>query len=205
MSTDAPVSILDIHKELLEAFAERQLRPYIDYVKTRPRQSAPKVFNDPIWKSIILYPLEIALLDSPLLQRLRRVRHLGVAHWIYPGATHSRLEHSIGTVHQIQQLISAINTLDTFIDTAETHLLRLAALCHDIGHGVMSHVSENAFKDVEGCQSIRLAFADHFELEDIQLNEVSGYYLIGSPSFKELLEIIMALYREHPLPSNPAE
>ena len=201
-------SDLNRHRKLLEGFAENHLRPYLIRLTTLSRARALKVFNDPVWGSIVLYPFEVVLLDSPLLQRLRRVRQLGVAHWVYPGANHSRLEHAIGTVHQIERLIVAINTPpNEFIDAKMARLLRVAALCHDIGHGVMSHVSENAMKDVETCLSLRIAFADSFDLdpENVQLSEMAGYYLIGSPSFKELLQLAMNLYSDHALPSNPAE
>ncbi|MEJ7596257.1 MAG: hypothetical protein WKF77_32520, partial [Planctomycetaceae bacterium] len=65
---------------------ERELRGY------------PKTFNDPVWGDIVLFPWETLLLDSPLLQRLRGVRQLGMAHLVYPGAAHDRLEHTRGVV-----------------------------------------------------------------------------------------------------------
>src|SRR5208283_5319558 len=61
-----------------------------------PRGAYPKTFNDPIWGDIVLYPWETILLDSPLLQRLRGVRQLGMAHLVYPGAGYDRLERKQG-------------------------------------------------------------------------------------------------------------
>jgi len=141
-------SSVEQYKSSLERFSESLLRPYINWVQdTGKTFSERKEINDPIWETIVLHPLEIALLDSPLIQRLRHIRQLGVAHWTYPGAVHTRLEHTLGVVHQIQVLVDSLNS------TAESvprigdewaNLLRLAALCHDVGHGFMSHVSENA-------------------------------------------------------------
>src|SRR5262245_40177593 len=91
----------------LEQFAASELDAYIDRLT---RQSVPKQakeVNDPVWKTLTIYPLEVVLLDSPLFQRLRRVRQLGVAHLVYPGAIHTRFEHTLGIVHQVQRVISA--------------------------------------------------------------------------------------------------
>ena len=85
----------------------------------------------------------MALVDSPLLQRLRHLKQLGVAHWLYPGADHSRFEHSLGVLYQTQQLISAINRAGVtkyshqVISEDDVLMLRVAALMHDVGHPVL--------------------------------------------------------------------
>ncbi|HEX9620480.1 MAG TPA: hypothetical protein VF989_10105 [Polyangiaceae bacterium] len=56
----------------------------------------PKTLNDAVWGTIQILPCETMLLDTPLLQRLRGIRQLGMAHLVYPGAGYSRLEHSLG-------------------------------------------------------------------------------------------------------------
>jgi len=146
-------------RSIFNNFAEEQLRPYIAKITSSAKKNVTsKVFNDPIWNSITLRPIEILVLDSPLMQRLRNIRQLGVAHWVYPGAEHSRFQHSIGTVHQISQLISSINASLPCINRQQEKVLRMAALCHDIGQGVMSHVSENALE--EETKSFKLDFAD---------------------------------------------
>src|SRR5215213_9712424 len=129
-------------------WAEKRLKPYIQRVEALPslRDKAGKEINDAVWRTISLTPFEVIILDSPLVQRLRRVRQLGVVHWVYPGAGHSRLEHSLGAVHQVQRLCEAINRHageGKGIGIDWVSLLRLAALVHDIGHGLMSHVIEN--------------------------------------------------------------
>src|SRR5258708_5032347 len=68
----------------------------------------PKTFTDPILGPIELFEWEIAILDSPLLQRLRGVRQLGMAHAVYSGATHDRLNHSLGVVEVADRMLRAL-------------------------------------------------------------------------------------------------
>lgn len=131
----------------------RYLQPYTERVQSAGLlRLAAKQVHDTIWGTISLRPLEVAVLDSPLMQRLRHLRQLGVAHWVYPGADHSRFEHSLGVVYQAQQLISAINRAglnkynQLVISEDDQQLIRMAALLHDTGHPVLSHVSEYALR-----------------------------------------------------------
>src|SRR5262249_32675810 len=122
----------------------------------RPQQ---KVINDAVWGSIRLDPWEVGVLDSPLMQRLRGLRQLGVIHWVYPNAGHSRLEHSIGVVHQVQGLIDGIERNSgragqRMVDDVSTKLMRLAGLVHDCGHTIMSHVSESFISKLAGVEEL---------------------------------------------------
>ncbi|QYZ79180.1 HD domain-containing protein [Methanofollis formosanus] len=96
-----------------------------------------KIVKDPVHGDVEVGETALTLLDSPVLQRLRHIRQLGFAHLVYPGANHTRFEHSLGTMH-----LAA--TLSRHLDLApdETDLVTAAALLHDIGHGPFSHVSE---------------------------------------------------------------
>jgi deoxynucleoside triphosphate triphosphohydrolase SAMHD1 len=195
------------YKVFFEKFAEVCLTSYCELLDSKTKTFTSKVFNDPVWHSISLYPIEIVLLDSPLLQRLRRIRQLGVAHLIYPGAGHSRFEHTVGVIHQVGQLVASINNSPDCRDCIEeqsTRLLRLAALCHDVGHGVMSHVAENALDNDHECQSLKLAFADELKVEETKISEIAAYYIVGSPSFNQLLNHAKRL-SDNNLPANAAE
>lgn len=88
------VEPLESHRQALEQFAEELLRPYIERVTAGHLVREPKEFNDPIWGTIRLSPLEVTILDSPLLQRLRRIRQLGVVHL----STWQRRTHASNTV-----------------------------------------------------------------------------------------------------------
>lgn len=181
-------SALDSYIAAVEQFAEDHLRPYLDRMEASSARFKPKVVNDPVWGTIALNPIEVVLLDSPLFQRLRRIRQLGVAHLVYPGATHSRLEHSLGVVYMVARLVAATNRESRVIDVPLGNMLRLAGLCHDLGHGVMSHVSDNALEDFPAVKQLLLDFLDEHSTEKVRLSEIASYHLVGSGAFQELLE-----------------
>ena len=182
--------MLDEYKQAVEAFAADLLEPYTAWVAAQyeGRTAAAKEINDPVWGTLTLSALEVVLLDSPLFQRLRRIKQLGVAHWVYPAATHSRLEHSVGALALAQRLLGAVNAGDGPIPDNYSKGIRVAALCHDIGHGVMSHVSENALAYVESTEQLRLEFTDAQKTE-AQLGEINSFLLVGSPAFAEMLRV----------------
>lgn len=200
---------LEEHKQALFNFTERLLGNYSKELRSRPGPSDHKEFNDTIWQTIVIQPLEVALLDSPLLQRLRMIRQLGVVHWIYPGATHTRFEHTLGVIHQIQNLISTLNKRsseqkqDIVVVPETENLMRLIALCHDIGHGVMSHVSENALRNFRQMKGILNRFAEEVGIEGAKPSELAAYYMVESPAFRDLLDIAREKSRQHQLPDDP--
>src|SRR5215467_9547900 len=100
---------------------------------------------DPIHDFITVYAHEIKIVDSPIFQRLRRIRHLAGAHLVYPGAQHSRFEHSLGTMHIAGQIGNILQERG-FLDFTDSENIRLAALLHDIGHGPFSHLFEEVLQ-----------------------------------------------------------
>ncbi len=96
-----------------------------------------KVVKDPIHGYILLDELALGLIDTPEVQRLRRIRQLGLSNFVYPGANHTRFEHSLGTLHLIDQLLDQLQ-----VTGLERDEVRAAALLHDIGHGPFSHATE---------------------------------------------------------------
>ncbi|MFO0880750.1 MAG: HD domain-containing protein [Gemmataceae bacterium] len=181
------------YRESVENWAEKRLKPYIERIEALPslRGKAGKEINDAVWRTITLTQFEVLILDSPLMQRLRRVRQLGVVHWVYPGAGHSRLEHSLGALHQVNRLCEAINRHagdGKGISGEWVSLLRLAALVHDIGHGLMSHVIENAFQSLGVTDDLRLQLSDKLDEEDCSLSEAAAYFILASDIFKELVD-----------------
>ncbi|MFP4654917.1 MAG: HD domain-containing protein [Methanohalobium sp.] len=101
-----------------------------------------KVIRDPVHGYIELDELALSLIDTPLMQRLRRIKQLGLSSLVYPGANHTRFEHSLGVMHLASMLMNQLNNIS--ID--EKNELRAAALLHDIGHGPYSHVTEGTIK-----------------------------------------------------------
>lgn len=129
-----------------------------------------KVITDPVWGDIYLNRLEVAIIDSPSYQRLRRVRQLGTTHLVYPGATHSRFSHSLGAVWVAQALLEQITNQREGLHATKDDLLaewtpeggdhgllhshvaratvlgRLGALLHDLCHVPVGHSVEDDLK-----------------------------------------------------------
>ena len=109
--------------------------------------------RDPIHGFIALSDTEVAIVDTPVYQRLRRIKQLALASLVYPGALHTRFEHSLGVAHLAGRLSDRL-LVD---EDPETKLLvRQAALLHDIGHGPFSHVSESVLELCYDRSRIRL-------------------------------------------------
>lgn len=94
--------------------------------------------RDPVHNFLELGEQEMKLVGTPLFQRLRGIRQLAMANLVYPGALHTRFDHSLGVCHVAGLLSRRLRLNDD-----EDRLVRLAALLHDLGHGPFSHVSEN--------------------------------------------------------------
>jgi hypothetical protein len=97
--------------------------------------------RDAVHNFISLNDEEVRLLNTPVFQRLRGIKQLALANLVYPGALHTRFEHSLGVCHVAQMMAQQLG-----LENDEARLVRLAALLHDLGHGPFSHVSENALE-----------------------------------------------------------
>ena len=103
-----------------------------------------KIINDPVFGFIkiprgILY----GIVEHPLFQRLNRINQLGLASVVYPGARHTRFQHSLGAFHLMSEAIQNLQQKGQFIFDSEAEAVQAAILMHDIGHGPFSHVLEN--------------------------------------------------------------
>jgi len=103
-----------------------------------------EILRDPLWNNIRLDPLALALLDTPVLQRLRYVRQLGLAFLVYPGATHSRFEHALGAYHLAGVALRLLDERGALagVSAHDQQVVRAAALLHDVGHYPFSHALE---------------------------------------------------------------
>src|SRR3954466_1720580 len=116
-----------------------------------------KIIRDPV-HDVIAFRLDrpldsllFRLLGTPQLQRLRRIRQLGMASLAYPGADHSRYSHSLGVMETARKILDHLRPSMQLDEEGETVCV-VAALLHDLGHGPFSHV----FERVSGIHHERL-------------------------------------------------
>lgn len=107
-----------------------------------------KNINDPIYGFIsIQSELVFDLIEHPYVQRLRRIKQLGLSSLVFPGANHTRFEHAIGAVYLMRQTIYSLRNKGVNITDKEAEGAVIAILLHDIGHGPFSHVLERTLID----------------------------------------------------------
>ena len=101
-----------------------------------------KIIRDSIHGNIRFDDVFLSLLDALELQRLYNVKQLGLAHLVFPGAHHTRLEHSFGAFYIASEIVELLP-----LDVDEKKVVRCAALLHDIGHGPFSHTLESILRE----------------------------------------------------------
>jgi len=124
-----------------------------------------EVVRDPVWNNIRIDAEALRVLDSEPLQRLRYVRQLGHAFLVYPGSTHTRFEHALGTYHLTRRTLGLLRDRGELrgIDPYDVALIQLAALLHDVGHYPFSHALEEA-----GLPSHESLAEKHLRHEELQ-------------------------------------
>ena len=140
-----------------------------------------KFIRDSVYGDISLSNFEVRIMDMPQFQRLRRIKQLGLISLIYPGATHTRFEHSIGTMNLGSKLSEELG-----LNSDDIELIRASALLHDIGHGPFSHVSEGVLsvpheeltKYVVTKTSMRDLLEEKFDVNEI-VDIVNGKGYLG--------------------------
>jgi HD superfamily phosphohydrolase len=141
-----------------------------------------KIIHDTIHRTIKLDEPALSLLETAELQRLNNIHQLGLAYLVFPGANHTRLEHSLGTFHVANSIAHALN-----LDDEERLLVTTAAMLHDIGHGPYSHTLEYLFELRLGISHTRLTQQLILGEENI-FDEVSERILQPKRKIHEILE-----------------
>ncbi|WMW22082.1 HD domain-containing protein [Methanolobus mangrovi] len=101
----------------------------------------PLIIHDPVHKTVILDEFEQMLLSTRHVQRLRNIQQLGLVDHVYPGANHTRFEHSIGTMHMASVIGQSLS-----LEGEDIRKIRVAGLLHDVGHSAFSHAVEDVLK-----------------------------------------------------------
>ncbi len=107
-----------------------------------------KIINDPVYGFLRFpEPELLQIIAHPWFQRLRNIKQMGLATLVYPGATHTRLHHSLGACHLMERALDELKAKDILISKDECLAARIAILLHDIGHGPYSHSLEHSLVD----------------------------------------------------------
>ena len=108
-----------------------------------------KIINDPVYGFItISFDLLFDLIEHPIFQRLRRIKQLGLTHYVYPGALHTRFHHALGAMHLMQQAVKVLRQKGIDISVEEEQAVIIAILLHDVGHGPFSHTLEHTIMNI---------------------------------------------------------
>jgi len=181
-------------------FGKRAFHPYLPL---KPR----KVIHDNLWGTFDFSWAEMAVLDTPLLQRLRDIHQVGLAYQVYPSARHSRLEHSLGVLITASRVFDALafrqrgalrDAVRVVYDlkkdgTVGDHItklrseLRMAALLHDVGHSLHSHASERVYSKLEVLKEAAEELSD-FAGKRKGSGEVISFCFALTPCLRELLD-----------------
>lgn len=141
-----------------------------------------KIFNDPVYGFIsIPHGIIFDLIEHPYYQRLRRISQLGLSHYVYPGALHTRFNHALGAMHLMTQAIETLKSKDIEITKKEARGVLIAILLHDIGHAPFSHALEHTLVNVH-----------HEELSELFMQKLNK-------EFKGKLDIAIQIFKnEYP-------
>ena len=139
-----------------------------------------KIINDPVIGFInIPKGLLYDIVRHPLLQRLTRIKQVGLSSVVYPGAQHTRFQHSLGAFHLMSEAITQLASKGNFIFDSEAEAVQAAILLHDIGHGPFSHVLEDTIVKGVSHEEISLMLME-------QMNkEMNGQLSLAIQIFKD--------------------
>jgi HD superfamily phosphohydrolase len=153
-----------------------------------------KIINDPVF-GFLTIPNELVydVLQHPYVQRLNRIKQLGLSYMVYPGAVHSRFGHSIGAMHLMQEAIGSLRQKGVEITDEEATSAMIAILLHDIGHAPFSHVLEHTIVDGVTHEDISLLMMERI---NVDLGERDEYKKTGD---KGPLGMAISIFRnEYP-------
>ena len=125
-----------------------------------------KIINDPVFGFIkIRKGLIYNVVQNPLFQRLNRINQLGLASSVYPGARHTRFQHSLGALYLMTEAVKSLKEKGVYIFDSEEEAVKIAILLHDIGHGPFSHVLEHTLMHGISHEDISLLMMEQINRE----------------------------------------
>lgn len=150
-----------------------------------------RVILEPLHGVVKLEPYEIAIVNLPIVQRLRDMRQAGLARYIYPGMQHSRFEHSLGVLSVAESMLNSLSQ-EQKIDPLARCYIRIAAILHDVGKLPFSYLSETIIEEqlpelVSQIREERLRGKPQFFAGN-SLAEIFSYLIVTCPAFKKALD-----------------
>ena len=188
----------------IEQFCESVMSDYLNecdnnHKKSSGSVSCTKNFYDSVWGTIEINEGEILILDSPILQRLRCIKQLGLADLLYSSANHSRFSHTLGVIQTAdtmeEQIEKELKKKKVMSDADIKQLIRLSAIFHDSGHMFCSHASERFFQKNKGyCRFNEIDAAREYIYQclDIKpsLSEIISVFIVQSSAVRKLFSIV---------------
>lgn len=151
------------------------------------RNNKKKIINDPVY-GFITIPDEFIfdLIEHPYVQRLRRIKQLGMTHLVYPGALHTRFHHVIGAMHLMTLAVEIIRRKGHEITAEEERAVLIAILLHDMGHGPFSHALEYDIVNKVSHEHLSLQFIEALKKEFPEnIDDLNRALLIFSNKFQK--------------------
>lgn len=125
-----------------------------------------KIINDPVYGFIkIPGDLVFDIIEHPFFQRLRRIKQLGLTHYVYPSAVHTRFQHALGCMYLMSQAVEVLRSKGQEITEEEAQAVTVAILLHDIGHGPFSHTLEQSIVKGLSHEDLSLIIMDEINRE----------------------------------------
>jgi len=162
-----------------------------------------KLFNDPIHGAYRLDAACTLIFDTREFQRLRRLKQLGMAYYVFPGASHNRFEHSLGVAHLAYRFATQLwhaQPQELEIDRGDIRVVGLAGLCHDLGHGPFSHVFDREFLRRKG-----ITHWEHEEMSAKMLDHIIDENHIDVFSENDVSRIKKLILSGHEAPPDSPE
>ncbi len=194
---------------------ERRIDKHNRFISMGEKHTRQKAIQDPVHGAILFEPWELDVISTWEMLRLRYVRQLGPAHLVYPGATHTRFEHCLGTNFLAQKSIRVVNycedldsacfaPLSNLLDEYHQKIFRAAALLHDCGHTPTSHTIEYALHSWVGLDHLDLgaflilqsSLNDTLTQNDIDPTDVVN---VLKRQAKDPIKNLLSEFLDHPL------
>jgi len=173
-------------KNQIDDWVKKQLS-YVDKSALIARKK-PKIIHDSVHGTHLFWPWEMAVIDTPIIQRLRFISQVDLLSLVFPSANHTRFDHTIGVTAMAERVGRSLmgrKEYKRILNEQHIRELRMAAILHDCGHGFMSHLSEHIYKPLMKEVLEKEPFVDK------RPHEVLSFLIVTSPAFKKFFNEVV--------------